>query len=299
MYDIWYYYAINFQSICCVPMPTTLKRLVIIVESILKVIECPVCNATITPPVMQCQNGHLLCLDCRIRSEKCPMCRGFFTPIRSGVAEDIYSIIAGAFKSFRREGNLRHKVFGEMALTNAKSNFNEPCVCREPLKQHKSLLPTNRILTKLLQAKTDSLENLFQCNSAKLLHAEAIDSFNVLPLKGSTEKGLEPRLTSTSMQKCTNDVQQLPESADERDAILKAVPNCGSNHNCNATDSFGQEYIVRRGGDCPPIGGQNTVVAATAPSVVNELWTEPPVKAQSKCFVCPTLPSPTSGVRRG
>ncbi|XP_034488701.1 uncharacterized protein LOC117792605 [Drosophila innubila] len=285
------------NSICCAPMPTTLKRLVIIVESILKLIECPVCNATITPPVMQCQNGHLLCLECRIRSEKCPMCRGFFTPIRSGVAEEIYSIIAGAFESCRRKGKLRHKIFGERALT--KANSNEYCNCQEPLKQPKSLLPKNRILTKLLQARAGSLENLFQSNSAKLLHADAIDSFNVMPLKGSKERGLGPRLTRTSMLKCTNDLQQLPEAADERNAKLQADTNCGKNHNCNAADSLAQQDIVRRGGDLPLVGGPNTTVAATAPSVVNELWSDPPVKTQSKCFAFPTLTPPTSGVLTG
>ncbi|KAL7729220.1 hypothetical protein ACLKA6_009678 [Drosophila palustris] len=286
------------SSICCVPMPTTLKRLVIIVESILKLIECPVCNATITPPVMQCQSGHLLCLECRIRSEKCPMCRGFFTPIRSGVAEEIYSIIAAAFEDCRREGKMRQKIFGRMALIKATSN--EHSICPEPLKQRKSVRPTNKILTKLLQAKTGSLENLFQCSSAKLLHAEAISGFNVMPLEGqSNEKGLEPRLTRTSMLKCTNDLQQLQQAADERNAKLQSDTNCGSNHNGQETDSLGQQDIVQRDGDLPPIGGQNTAMAATAPSVVNELWTDPPVKAQSKCFSCPSLTPPTSGGRRG
>lgn len=284
------------NSICCVPMPTTLKRLVIIVESILKVIECPVCNVTITPPVMQCQNGHLLCLECRIRSEKCPMCRGFFTPLRSGVAEEIYSIIAGAFENCRAQGKLRHKIFGKMALS--KINNNDHCICREPVKQRKSLLPSNKILSKLLQAKAGSLENLFQYNSAKLLLVEPTDSFNVMPLERPNEKELEPRLTRTSMLKCTNDLQQLQEAADERKAKLQADTNCGSNHNCNEADSLGQQDIVHGGGDLPLVGGQNTVMAATAPSIVNELWSDPPVKAQSKSFACPILTAPTSGVRR-
>ncbi|XP_062125340.1 uncharacterized protein LOC133838289 [Drosophila sulfurigaster albostrigata] len=292
------------NSICCVPMPTSLKRLGVIVESILRVIECPVCNVTITPPVMQCQNGHLLCLDCRIRSEKCPMCRGFFTPIRSGVAEEIYSIIAGAFEHCQRDGKLRHQIFGEMSLIKTKPN-SEDCICRESLKQRKSLLPKNKILSKLLQAKAGSLENLFQCNAAKLLRAEATESFNVMPLEeGCNEKGLEPRLTRTSMLKCTNDLQQQQQeeqaASDERNAKLQADTNRDSNHNCNEADSLGQQDIVQRGADMPLVGGQNTVMAANAPSVVNELWTDPPVKTQSKsfAFACPTRTSSSaSGAR--
>ncbi|XP_030569159.1 uncharacterized protein LOC115768633 isoform X1 [Drosophila novamexicana] len=109
------------NSISCVPMPTSLKRLVIIVDSILKAIECPVCNSIITPPVLQCQNGHVLCLECRIRTEKCPICRGFFTPIRSSIAEEIYAIIAFAFKQCRPKGKLRQRVFGNMTLIKAKT----------------------------------------------------------------------------------------------------------------------------------------------------------------------------------
>ncbi|XP_032595842.1 uncharacterized protein LOC6568015 isoform X2 [Drosophila grimshawi] len=158
------------NSICCVPMPITLKRLVIIVDSILKVIECPVCNVTITPPVLQCQNGHLLCLDCRIRTESCPICRGFFTPIRSSVAEDIYSIIVLAFKHCRSTVKLRQKLFGDMALVKVQTY--DSCLmasCPKTLKQRKYLLPPNKLLNKLFQTRSDSLEHEKQLNALALL----------------------------------------------------------------------------------------------------------------------------------
>ncbi|KAH8416630.1 hypothetical protein KR222_000160 [Zaprionus bogoriensis] len=268
------------SSICCVPMPTSLRRLVIIVDSILKVIECPVCTATICPPVMQCQNGHLLCLDCRIRSEKCPICRGYFTPIRSSVAEEIYLIISGAFEHFRNEGKLRHKIFGNLALTKASGSDAWPCRGGGAARQRKPLLPTNKILNKLLQCKAESLENLFHCNSAKLLRAEPTGGFNVMTVEHANEKRLQPELTRPSMAKSTTGGEGKP---------------------CTGSDSHGADSLEqqdvgrgksRAGGICsrepevsaePRDGQRGTPIAATAPkSVVNELWTTAqPVKAPS------------------
>ncbi|XP_018791378.1 PREDICTED: uncharacterized protein LOC108970441 isoform X2 [Bactrocera latifrons] len=94
-------------------MPRTLQRLATIVQSILTIIECPVCLDSITPPVMQCQNGHLLCLDCRIRAERCPVCRDRYTPQRALIAEQIYTAITSAYNLCSgNEDKLRQKLFG-------------------------------------------------------------------------------------------------------------------------------------------------------------------------------------------
>ncbi|XP_030371023.1 uncharacterized protein LOC115621495 [Scaptodrosophila lebanonensis] len=100
------------NTICCAPVTTSLKRLTIIVQGVLSIIECPVCINTITPPAMQCQNGHLLCLNCRIRAERCPMCREFYTPKRALIAEQIFVAMADTFELCRTENKLRHKIFG-------------------------------------------------------------------------------------------------------------------------------------------------------------------------------------------
>ncbi|CAD6994381.1 unnamed protein product [Ceratitis capitata] len=102
------------ENICCAPMPRTLQRLATIVQSILSIIECPVCLDTITPPTMQCQNGHLLCLNCRIRAEKCPVCRDRYTPQRALIAEQIYAAITSAYNLCSgNEDKLRQKLFGQ------------------------------------------------------------------------------------------------------------------------------------------------------------------------------------------
>ena len=37
--------------------------------------ECPVCFEYVLPPILQCQNGHLVCQSCRQRITSCPTCR--------------------------------------------------------------------------------------------------------------------------------------------------------------------------------------------------------------------------------
>lgn len=37
--------------------------------------ECPVCFDYVLPPIMQCQNGHLVCTSCRTKVTCCPTCR--------------------------------------------------------------------------------------------------------------------------------------------------------------------------------------------------------------------------------
>lgn len=80
------------ESICCGPMPINLERLSASMQTILAALECPVCLDTIPPPVLQCQNGHLLCIRCRARSERCPICRERYSMVRCLLAEQVNRI---------------------------------------------------------------------------------------------------------------------------------------------------------------------------------------------------------------
>ncbi|XP_017846109.1 E3 ubiquitin-protein ligase SINA-like 7 [Drosophila busckii] len=142
----------------------------------LRVIECPVCTSTIAPPALQCQNGHLLCLDCRVRSEKCPICRGYFTPIRAAAAEEIYAIIVNAFETCQSGHKLRNRIFGKMTFANAITCSQ--CVVHEA-KQPSKLLPK----CKLFRAqRRSSLERMWQAKPATLLQVEAATKSNfILP----------------------------------------------------------------------------------------------------------------------
>jgi hypothetical protein len=50
----------------------------IALASIVNFFECPVCFDPVTPPIHQCNNGHILCNRCinrRPRMDNCPICR--------------------------------------------------------------------------------------------------------------------------------------------------------------------------------------------------------------------------------
>jgi len=44
--------------------------------------DCPVCFDYVFPPILQCQNGHLVCSNCRQKLSCCPTCR---VPISSNI----------------------------------------------------------------------------------------------------------------------------------------------------------------------------------------------------------------------
>ncbi|KAH8313253.1 hypothetical protein KR067_003037 [Drosophila pandora] len=173
------------NSICCAPMPTSLRRLSLVLESILRLVECPVCNITIAPPAMQCQNGHLLCVDCRIRSERCPVCRDFYTPRRALLAEQIHLTVANAFEMCRSEDKLRHKLFSGITrpahgqLQQQNQQQQQVAAGQDTWRKRKPVLPTNKFLTKLLEGRAYSLDNLSPSNAATLLRTSSTDGLGV------------------------------------------------------------------------------------------------------------------------
>ena len=57
------------------PLPEVAQKLVRAVSGVVKALECPVCLESAAPPVSQCVHGHLLCFGCRLKSQRCPVCR--------------------------------------------------------------------------------------------------------------------------------------------------------------------------------------------------------------------------------
>ena len=63
-------------------------------EDVRKDIECPVClQIPRETPIFQCDNGHIICKDCKPRLELCPQCRTFIGNSRNLIAERIVSKI--------------------------------------------------------------------------------------------------------------------------------------------------------------------------------------------------------------
>ncbi|XP_055677810.1 uncharacterized protein LOC129786669 isoform X1 [Lutzomyia longipalpis] len=160
------------DSLCCGPMPQNLERLSASMSTILAAMECPVCMDTIPPPAIQCQNGHLVCAKCRMRADKCPVCREKYHLSRSLIAEQVYNSIRDAFNLHdEMDGKLREKLFGAKAVratsfirTNNGSN-----------NKSSSQSPTQKLLAKLM-GKATSLDNL---SSTRHLTPLAEDNVNL------------------------------------------------------------------------------------------------------------------------
>ena len=53
-------------------------------------IECPVCMEVPTsPPIFQCERGHILCKTCHSKLSNCPSCSGALRSTRCLVAEKL------------------------------------------------------------------------------------------------------------------------------------------------------------------------------------------------------------------
>ncbi|XP_031847514.1 uncharacterized protein LOC116433502 isoform X2 [Nomia melanderi] len=57
------------------PLPDVAKKLANAVSGVVKALECPICLESSLPPVSQCVHGHIICVGCRPRTSRCPVCR--------------------------------------------------------------------------------------------------------------------------------------------------------------------------------------------------------------------------------
>ncbi|XP_046382465.1 E3 ubiquitin-protein ligase sina-like [Ischnura elegans] len=63
-------------------------------QSLISLLECPVCLEYVFPPINQCKRGHLVCSTCKPQLNNCPTCRSRFNETRNlameQVAEKLY-----------------------------------------------------------------------------------------------------------------------------------------------------------------------------------------------------------------
>lgn len=139
-------------------MPTNLQRLSTCMSNIMAALECPICLDTIPAPAYQCVNGHLICLMCRVKTEKCPVCRIKLSRGRSLLADQVYNSLIDAFdlrgqEESKRRKILKQKLFGPK---NTSSKNIKPDIKINLLNS-----PTCKFLNRLMRSgKCSSAENL-------------------------------------------------------------------------------------------------------------------------------------------
>nr|CAD7398776.1 unnamed protein product [Timema poppensis] len=96
---ILYLNAVHGKLCGSTTTPVSLQRLASCLQSVLQLLECPVCLETIPPPAFQCCNGHALCAPCRSRADKCPVCRVPLGPRgRCLLADKLHNLLTAAFQ---------------------------------------------------------------------------------------------------------------------------------------------------------------------------------------------------------
>ncbi|XP_022187781.1 uncharacterized protein LOC111046522 [Nilaparvata lugens] len=103
------------------PTPMSLQRLAVCLQSVVQLLECPVCLETAPPPAYQCCNGHLLCSDCRANADRCPVCRvQLGSRGRCLVADKLHALLTSTFfrecHPKKRRGALRSKAVPRLKL---------------------------------------------------------------------------------------------------------------------------------------------------------------------------------------
>jgi len=99
-------------------------------SSFLASVECPICLEIALPPYVQCQNGHLVCGNCRPKLQQCPTCRAPKPAIRNLALDHVAS--SSQFPcSFFSNGCLSAILLSERARHEQTCIF-QPFKCPSP-----------------------------------------------------------------------------------------------------------------------------------------------------------------------
>ncbi|XP_053975502.1 uncharacterized protein LOC128874624 [Hylaeus volcanicus] len=103
------------------PLPDVAIKLANAVSGVVRTLECPVCLESSTPPVSQCVHGHIICVGCRPRTPRCPVCRVRLGQGRCLLADKLHKIFREVFDIKENSSkstecqtwNLRDRLFGK------------------------------------------------------------------------------------------------------------------------------------------------------------------------------------------
>nr|XP_003699686.1 PREDICTED: uncharacterized protein LOC100875813 [Megachile rotundata] len=103
------------------PLPEVASKLANALSGVVRVLECPICLESSLPPVSQCVHGHILCMECRPRTPRCPICRVRLGQGRCLLADKLHKIFRDVFNikddlpdnAEHRTQSFRDRLFGK------------------------------------------------------------------------------------------------------------------------------------------------------------------------------------------
>ncbi|XP_043600622.1 uncharacterized protein LOC122575580 isoform X2 [Bombus pyrosoma] len=79
------------------PLPEVACKLANAVAGVTRALECPVCLESSLPPVSQCVHGHIICVGCRSKTHRCPICRVRLGQGRCLLADKLHKLFQDIF----------------------------------------------------------------------------------------------------------------------------------------------------------------------------------------------------------
>nr|XP_049703267.1 uncharacterized protein LOC110384163 isoform X1 [Helicoverpa armigera]XP_049703269.1 uncharacterized protein LOC110384163 isoform X2 [Helicoverpa armigera]XP_049703270.1 uncharacterized protein LOC110384163 isoform X3 [Helicoverpa armigera] len=109
-------------------------------QSLLRLLECPVCLEWMEPPISQCRRGHLVCSRCRMRLASCPVCRTTFSSVRNRAMEGVAEMLRYPCRhGCGREVRLRRRAPHEASCGARRYHCPAPPCARHPPLPHHDL----------------------------------------------------------------------------------------------------------------------------------------------------------------
>ncbi|XP_012055502.1 PREDICTED: uncharacterized protein LOC105618582 [Atta cephalotes] len=151
------------------PLPNVARNLANALSGTVRALECPICLESAAPPVSQCVHGHILCVVCRPKTTRCPVCRVRLGQGRCLLADKLHKALRDAFNMDNDEKidktsvitnrcNLRDQLFG-------KTSKKQKTIINQSKNNCTALKPRQFLLARLLlggREKAASVDNLIR-----------------------------------------------------------------------------------------------------------------------------------------
>ncbi|EDW58326.2 uncharacterized protein [Drosophila virilis] len=196
----------------------SLQKFATCLQHIAQLLECPVCCDVIKPPGWQCCNGHVLCSNCRNRSEKCPVCRVPLGPRgRCLLSDKLFTLLA---ENFPCDGLKQGKNTGVAAECNNNHISANKCT-NEYHSQPKMALPKSNSEKK--SRKTDR-QVLADTEPSVVNNAREEVRKQVMGMPKGNEESVQVRnnVNDANLQRCVIKEQK-------KENVLKELLQDGNN----------------------------------------------------------------------